>query len=47
MLTDRQIRAAKPLGRPYKLSDDRGLYLYVTPRGSRLWRLKYRWNGHE
>ena len=47
MLTDRRIRAAKPLGRPYKLFDARGLYLYVTPQGSRLWRLKYRWAGRE
>jgi integrase len=47
MLTDRRIRAAKPLGRAYKLFDARGLYLYVTPQGSRLWRLKYRWAGRE
>jgi integrase len=47
MLTDRQIRAAKPLGRPYKLADGHGLYLYVTPKGSRLWRLKYRLAGVE
>jgi integrase len=47
MLTDRRIRAATPLGRPHKLFDTRGLYLYVTPQGSRLWRLKYRWAGRE
>jgi integrase len=47
MLSDRRIRAAKPLGRPYKLFDARGLYLYVSPQGSRLWRLKYRWAGRE
>ena len=47
MLTDRQIRAAKPLGRPYKLSDAHGLYLYVTPKGSKLWRMKYRVAGVE
>ena len=47
MLTDRRIRAAKPLKRPYKLFDARGLYLYVTLQGSRLWRLKYRWAGRE
>jgi integrase len=47
MLTDRQIRAAKPAKRAYKLADAHGLYLYVTPKGSRLWRLKYRLAGVE
>jgi integrase len=28
--------------RPYKLFDERGLYLLVTPTGNRLWRLRYR-----
>lgn len=31
--------------KPYKLSDFAGLYLLVTPRGSKLWRLKYRLAG--
>jgi hypothetical protein len=43
MLTDRAIKANKPQARPYKLFDGHGLYLYVTPKGSRLWRQKYRW----
>lgn len=41
MLTETQIRALKPKDRPYKVGDERGLYLLVNPTGSRLWRLKY------
>lgn len=41
-LTDATIRAAKPREKPYKLSDGRGLHLLVTPTGSRLWRMQYR-----
>ena len=47
MLTDTSIRNAKPKEKPYKLADSGGLYLLVTPNGSRLWRLKYRVGGIE
>jgi integrase len=47
MLTDKAIRAARPGAKPYKLSDGGGLYLFVKPNGSRLWRLKYRVDGIE
>jgi len=40
-LTDSRIRSAKPKDRPYKLRDGEGLFLYVAPTGSRLWRLRY------
>ncbi len=46
-LTDVRIRNAKPLEKPYKLSDGKGLYLLVSPAGGRLWRLKYRHGGKE
>ncbi|HKD56397.1 MAG TPA: integrase arm-type DNA-binding domain-containing protein [Hyphomicrobiaceae bacterium] len=42
MLTDRKIRAIKPEAKPRKHFDQGGLFLLVTPQGSRLWRLKYR-----
>ena len=42
LLSDTRIRAAKPIERAYKLFDERGLYLLVTPTGNRLWRLRYR-----
>lgn len=46
-LTDTKIRAAKPKDKAYKLSDDGGLYLFITPAGGKLWRLKYRFNNKE
>ena len=46
-LTDTAIRNAKPKDKPYKISDSQGLYLLVNPRGSKLWRVKYRMNGVE
>ena len=46
-LTERQIKALKPRTKPYKATDGAGLYLYVTPTGGKLWRLKYRFGGKE
>ena len=46
-LTDTAIRNAKPKEKPYKVADLQGLYLLVNPRGSKLWRVKYRINGAE
>lgn len=40
-LTVKQIEAAKPREKSYGLKDDRGLYLQVTPQGSKLWRFRY------
>jgi integrase len=47
MLTDVAIKGLKAREKPYKKADERGLFLYVTPSGSRLWRLKYRVEGKE
>ncbi len=47
MLTDTEIRAAKPRQKAAKLFDERGLYLEVTPTGGKWWRLKYRFSGKE
>jgi len=48
MLTETAIRSAKPRERPYKLFDERGLYLLlVAPTGGRLWRFRYRHGGKE
>jgi integrase len=47
VLTKLQIdKAAKPTT-PTKLTDGGGLYLYHTPAGGKLWRLKYRFLGKE
>ncbi|MGE4243652.1 tyrosine-type recombinase/integrase [Ramlibacter sp.] len=40
-LTVRQVEAAKPSERPYKLTDGQGLYLFVAPTGSKSWRANY------
>lgn len=46
-LTDLQIRHFEPAERPYKKGDGGGLYIEITPNGSKLWRWKYRFNGVE
>ncbi|WP_176225276.1 Arm DNA-binding domain-containing protein [Methylomagnum ishizawai] len=54
-LTDTAIRnakpgitpAGKPTDKPYKLADAGGLYLEVSPKGGKYWRLKYRFEGKE
>jgi len=46
-----RVRDAKPREKPYKLFDERGLYLLVVPSADqyrgRLWRFRYRVNGVE
>lgn len=44
-LTNIQIKQAKAQGKPYKLADGKGMYLYVTVKGQRYWRLDYRFGG--
>lgn len=46
-LNARQVEAAKPKDKPYKLADGGGLYLFVAVNGGRYWRLKYRFAGKE
>lgn len=41
-LSDTKIRTLKAKDKPYKESDEKGLFLLVTTSGSKLWRLKYR-----
>ncbi len=41
-LTDSAIRALKPRDAAYKVADEKGLYLMVTPAGGKLWKLKFR-----
>jgi len=47
MLTDKAIRNAIAADKDYKLSDSGGLYLFVTAKGHKSWRLKYRFDGKE
>ena len=46
-LTDTTARNAKPKPKPYKVSDEKGLFLLVTPTGGKWWRLKYRFDKKE
>lgn len=42
MLTVKQIEAAKPKEKPYRLLDGNGLYLYVPVSGKKVWQLRYK-----
>jgi integrase len=44
-LTETSIRSLKPRAKSYKMADEKGLYLLVTPSGGRLWKLKFRTSG--
>lgn len=46
-LSDLQVRKASAPEKPRKLSDGGGMFLLVVPTGSKLWRLKYRFEGKE
>ncbi len=46
-LTDTAVRNAKPGKKPSKLSDERGLFLMVTPAGGKWWRFRYSFDGKE
>ena len=46
-LKDTQIRKTKPTGKTQRLFDGGGLYLEISPKGGKWWRLKYRFGGKE
>lgn len=45
LLTNTAIRNAKPGPKPFKLFDERGLFLLVAPSGGKWWRFRYRFDG--
>ena len=45
-LTDVEVRTAKAVAKPLKLFDGGGLHLRIDPKGSKLWRLAYRFGGN-
>lgn len=49
MLTTKQVEALKPQNKSYRVSDGGGLSLFieVAPSGSKLWRLRYRWQAKQ
>lgn len=46
-LTDAKARNAKPKSKQFKLFDNDGLFLLVSPAGGKWWRFKYRLGGKE
>ncbi len=46
-MTARQVDAAKPKNKSYRISDEKSMYLEVTSKGAKYWRLKYRFAGKE
>lgn len=46
LLSDPAIKRAKPAEKPYKLTDEKGLYLLVNTTG-KYWRLNYRFAGKQ
>lgn len=44
-LTDLKIQSIKPTSRPQKVADGDSMYLYVTPSGTKSWRIDYAFNG--
>lgn len=47
MLTDTNIKAIKPAPTAKKYGDSGGLFLYVTPKGKKLWRMSYRFENKQ
>lgn len=47
MLTDVQVRQARPREKFYNLSDGRGLSMMVRPTGAKWWRFRYKFQGKE
>ena len=46
-LSDVAVRTSKPGEKPFKIYDREGLFLLVTPTGSKLWRWRYHLHGKE
>ena len=46
-LTDTKVRSLKGREKQYKVSDGRGLFLVITPSGSKYWRFRYRFADRE
>lgn len=47
MLTVKQIEAARPKEKSYRLADAGGLFLFIPPTGKKVWRMRYRFEGKE
>ena len=47
MLTSTKLNALKPKDKAYTISDGNGLYIEISPIGSKYWRQNYRFNGKQ
>lgn len=47
LLTDRQVKSAKPKAKPYRLFDGEGLALWISSSGVKSWQLRYRLDTRE
>ena len=45
-LTDTTVKNAKPKEKDYKLTDEKGMYLFVATSGGKSFRLDYRFAGN-
>jgi len=46
-LTDIKCKSFEPKEKPYKVADERSLYLEIMPSGSKYWRFKFKFAGKE
>ncbi len=46
-LTVKEVEAAQPQSKAWKLHDERGLYLQISPNGSKIWHLRYSYQGQK
>jgi integrase len=44
-ITEAQLRAMKPTGKPQKISDGGGLYMHISAPGGMSWRYNFRYDG--
>ncbi len=47
MLTEKGVLGARPRDKAYKVPDSGGLYLHISPAGTKSWRYKFRAGGKE
>ncbi|MBU6404682.1 MAG: integrase arm-type DNA-binding domain-containing protein [Proteobacteria bacterium] len=47
MLTDTKLKALRPRGKLYRVTDDNGLCIEVHPTGARYWRQRYSFGGKD
>lgn len=46
-LADIRVKSAKPKENPFKMADEKGLYIQIMPNGGKWWRFKYRFDNKE